>query len=704
MKKVVFCLVMACCCWCASGAEREFSGDRVRLLFDDETASASRIEVMNAEGVFVPMAGKVMPEILAVTPGAAPEELRVGRLLRTENADSRFVYALEGRPGWELICDFSGDSRLLRWALTVTSPDRECVGLEVNYRFADLYIGERTEFNNMSLTPNGYPELTYRADYIGEFPLTAILDKHLDAGLTINATFGVMRPLFSILYNKLQPERSLVWRNEYIGAGDGISASVSIDLFGHDGDWRPGLGKVFDFYRPYFSTDNAAIRAHEGNFLCAWYFLGFTDKQLSDMIEQWNLTNCEVMFYNPNYGVYAPDVADDESWTILMREHERFEDFAADPQRRTSYREINDTVARMRKHGVGSFIYFNYIDGSRTLPELMESFRDQIFINAENRMGRGKIGGESLGNDNMYIMQMEPGTPWADYCEEQARKLLARIPDCDGYFIDMTNGYGVYDANHSDGVTVIGGRKAYYDAIGIERMQRHLFTTLWQPSGKGIWANGPKFPEIARYCDALIAEIPGWTIPERDPGVPQIGLLCLDKPFVYMLAAWRADNDPPQIKDIERHFKYALLHGGFIDAFIPMQGEGRLEYFRAYRPLFDAIKGKRWVFDTRPLEIPAPLYGNIFTYDDGSYTVYVLDHDDSLAAGKWETHEAVDIAVRVAGLERIERVEFTGVDVPEQKIELPFSVENGELHVRIPRFAIAGMLRLIPKGGMSIGR
>ena len=90
--------------------------------------------------------------------------------------------------------------------------------------------------------------------------------------------------------------------------------------------------------------------------------------------------------------------------------------------------------------------------------------------------------------------------------------------------------------------------------------------------------------------------------------------------------------------------------------------------------------------------------------DDGSYTVYVLDHDDSLAAGKWETHEAVDIAVRVAGLERIERVEFTGVDVPEQKIELPFSVENGELHVRIPRFAIAGMLRLIPKGGMSIGR
>jgi len=329
------------------------------------------------------------------------------------------------------------------------------------------------------------------------------------------------------------------------------------------------------------------------------------------------------------------------------------------------------------------------------MPDLKKRFGDQIFINAENRMGRGKINGESLGNDRMYVMHMEPGSPWGNYMEEQAQKLLKRIPDCDGYFIDMVNGYGVYDRNHSDGITVINGKKAYYDAIGIARMQKYLMKKIWEPNKKGIWANGPKFPEISKSCDALIAEIPGWTVPEKDPGVPLVSFLCLDKPFVYMLAAWHKDNKPPQSKDTERHLKYGLLYGGLVDAFIPMHGDLKMKAFKAYLPLFSAMRGKKWVFEPHPVTIPKPLYGNIFSYKDNSYTVYILDHKSSILNPPTKVFNDVKIEVNVANIDQVKKVTFTSVADPENSVDVPFQYCNKKLYVTIKSFTVAGMLRLI---------
>lgn len=670
----------------------------VRLEFDPDRGQISRIEVNGGARRLEQISGNARIVVRTDMPDQEPRELTLGKLVQKEidaaSGSYRFEYLVVEEPQWKLIQTFKVNGQALTWDIQIENPTPNLVGLNIDVCFSDLYVHTRKAFNTNKLNPDGYPKLKYRADYIGEFPMTSILDEQRDLGLTINSTFGVMRPLFWIEYDKNAPERSVMFRNQYLGAGDGIAAHVSMDLFGHVGDWRPGMGMIFEHYKPYFTTSNAAIRKHEGNFLCAWYFTSVKGQEYSPW-DSMMVRNCEIMFYNPYYGLYAPSVSDDTPWTILMLERETFEQFKDNPTRQTTYREINESIDRMRQAGVGSFIYFNYIDASHVMPELRERFADQIFVNADNRMGRGGVGEESVGNDSLRIMHMEPGEPWGEYMVDQAKALLARIPGCDGYFIDMTNGYGVYDRNHSDGVTVIKGRKAYYDAIGIARMQEHLMTSVWGPAGKGIWANGPKFPEISRYCDAAIAEIPGWTYPERDPGLSQISFLCLDKPVVYMLAQWRKDNDPPKPTDIERHFKHALQYGAFIDTMMPMKGPGkeRERAFASYRPLFEALVGKRWVFSPRPVTIPSRFFGNIFTYDSGNYTVYLFDREASLLNPPAEIHRDVTIEINVPDSRKLKRATYTCVTNPEQTVDLPIRRDGSKLVVTLPEFGVAGMVQ-----------
>lgn len=670
----------------------------VQLDFDPERGQVSQIEVKGRADRFEQISSSARIIVRTDMPDQEPRELTLGQLVQQEVDETSGVYRFEYRiveePQWKLIQTFKLEGEALTWHIQIENPTSNLVGLNIDVCFSDLYVHTRKAFNTNKLNPDGYPKLKYRADYIGEFPMTSILDEQRDLGLTINSTFGVMRPLFWIEYDKNAPEQSVMFRNQYLGAGDGIVAQVSMDLFGHVGDWRPGMGKIFEHYKPYFTTSNAAIRKHEGNFLCAWYFVSVKGQDYSPW-DSLMVRNVEIIFYNPYYGLYAPNVSDDTPWTILMLERETYEQFKDDPTRQTTYREINESIDRMREVGVGSFMYFNYIDASRAMPELRERFADQIFVNADERMGRGRVGEESRGNDNLSIMHMEPGQPWGNYMVDQAKALLARVPNCDGYFIDMASGYGVYDRNHSDGVTVIKGKKAYYDAIGIARMQEHLKTTVWEPAGKGVWANGPKFPEISRYCDAAIAEIPGWTFPERDPGVSQISFLCLDKPVVYMLAAWRKDNDPPKPTDIERHFKHALLYGAFIDTMIPMKSPGkeRERAFASYRPLFEALVGKRWVFSPRPVTIPTPFFGNIFTYESGDYTVYVLDRESSLLNPPETIHRDVKIEINVPDAQKLTRATYVCVTNPDQKVDLPIQREGNKVVVTLPEFGVAGMVR-----------
>lgn len=686
----------------ALAAPMTIQSNTTRVEFDPQAGEIKRVLVNNGSGRFEHISDRGSLAIRTAMPNQQAQELKLGKLLNQEINSSqktyRFEYEVEGMPQWRLIQSFAIDRQALVWDVKIQNPTSQLVGLEVDMVFENLYIHTRKSFNTNRIGLEGYPKHKYRANYIGEFPMTSVMDEQRDIGLTINSTFEVMRPLFWIEYDKNKPEKSVIFTNHYIGAGDGIEAHVSVDLFGHSGDWRPGMGMIFEHYKPYFTTSNEAIRKHEGNFLCAWYFISIRGQDLSPW-DDLMIRNVEIIFYNPYYGLYAPDVDDDTPWTILMLERETLEQFKDNPQRQTTYRELNESIDNMRKHDVGSFVYFNYIDASVAMPELKERFADQIFINSDSRMNRGKVGERSLGNDNLYIMHMEPGSPWANWMEDQAKKLLKRVPNNDGYFIDMANGYGVYDNKHSDGVTVINGHKAYYDAIGIARIQKHLKTTIWDPAGKGIWANGPKFPEISRYVDASVAEIPGWTHPERDPGVPQIAFLSLDKPFVYMLAQWRKDNDPPHIRDIERHLKYALLYGGFVDSMIPMKASDknndRARIFGIYRPLFEGLVGKRWVFTPRPLTVPAPLYGNIFTYDNGNYTAYIFDKDQVLLNPPVTEHKDVQVTIRVTNAAKLRKAIYTCVADSKNPIELPIARKGGELTVTLPSFSVAGMIQLV---------
>jgi len=157
--------------------------------------------------------------------------------------------------------------------------------------------------------------------------------------------------------------------------------------------------------------------------------------------------------------------------------------------------------------------------------------------------------------------------------------------------------------------------------------------------------------------------------------------------------AWSGPRSPDQL---ERCLQHLLVWGGTPAATL-VRRRGR-DTMEAYRPLTDAMIGKRWVFDADPLALPAGFSGQIFRIDKhaargGDVVVSLVNLDRSWGDEKFT--ENLSVTVDLPEAEQLQKATWLGVEKSGEKPQ-PVKIEHvgRKLLVRLPPVGAAGILRL----------
>ena len=117
-----------------------------------------------------------------------------------------------------------------------------------------------------------------------------------------------------------------------------------------------------------------------------------------------------------------------------------------------------------------------------------------------------------------------------------------------------------------------------------------------------------------------------------------------------------------------------------------------------YRPLTDAMVGKRWVFDADPLRLPSGYQGQIFRIDKhaprgGDVVVSVVNLDRSWRDKQFT--EGLSVTVSLPEADQFKRATWLGVEKSREPPQ-PCEIERAgrKLLLRLPPVGAAGILRL----------
>ena len=145
-------------------------------------------------------------------------------------------------------------------------------------------------------------------------PAAAVYNREKDVGLTILQPFEQKKPALNfsfnspvyLCYNTFSVE-NLEVHNSCLGLVDEEDINISLILVPHQGDWREGLGWIFNKYREYFIPKNEEIYDMEGVYggppLCE--DIDRAERELP-IWRKFNLKWHELHNYFPWYGLYCP--------------------------------------------------------------------------------------------------------------------------------------------------------------------------------------------------------------------------------------------------------------------------------------------------------------------------------------------------------------------------------------------------------------
>jgi len=208
-------------------------------------------------------------------------------------------------------------------------------------------------------------------------------------------------------------------------------------------------------------------------------------------------------------------------------------------------------------------------------------------------------------------MNPDPQNQWGQHIIGQATEIIKKYPEIDGIFYDRMD-YKDYDYAHSDGITMLNHRPAYMLGFAQERINEILFD-LFHRNMKCIWGNGPTSIEVCKNLDGIMAE-------RKLSYLFKIQYLGCARPIIFL----PYDNSP---YDTEEKLKNALLCGAFPST--TYGGEACKVLEKKHSPLFDLIKGKKWVLTANPLEIMPEHRGNIFRTPEGDYVIVIVSPNKS---------------------------------------------------------------------------
>ena len=450
------------------------------------------------------------------------------------------------------------------------------------------------------------------------------------------------RKLFNWGYN-LKPTRklpTLECLNYYIGLVKDRPMTTRAEVVFHEGDWRPGVGKIYAKYREFFDPDSPVIYDYEGVFNCggidtgenpAWWLeyglktlevhghFSYYSDYFQEGQDRWptinTLESLRRKWMNEGREPPAQEVWD---WMNGHTPHEiAVELFGADyqaqgidPEKRLFHTRarIHDMLTKIRAAGICPFWYFNYTDGFR--PKAEERWPDGI---CRDQDGEPMPSGWHMSHN----MNADPSTSWGQFCDRSIRRILEEYPQLVGFFLDCFRHYEI-DYAHDDGVTVVDHRPAYsvnlsYDWI-TSRIKHHMRELGCDGA---LFANKPQTVRCMRHVDGVLLEGDG------DIREEKFFWACIAKPNFFM---WTSNT-----AGLDENLRRAVLQGCFprVDKPGKMSHEEASALYQKHLPLYEPFRRRVLCFEPDPLRVPRGARGKLYTVHDGYVAGLVTTDIDS---------------------------------------------------------------------------
>jgi hypothetical protein len=480
-------------------------------------------------------------------------------------------------------------SERLRWDVTVfrSGSARECnidfvLPVSKALMTSGFWAADGAPFDMSKIAPK---TLTYRQwDIV--MPFVTLYDSAKDVGVSIVSPLDQPKPGLEFDFGKRHPESSVAVSNIYMMVGGGKSASASILIVPHQGDWRCGLAWVRDHYGDWFKTSPTVMKG-EGRFMIG----GDENTDRLKLYATLGPTWFEFTYGSPFHGLYFPK---SDRWATGVYVIEG-RDFSLDDYESGKLKEmlpetdvklVSDRMHFLTSAGIQSYMYL-------TSFECWIPYADRYF---PQYIATDSTGKPTPGWIKCYLMNPDPSWEYGKHVLDQVNRFMKAFPEASGVFLDQS-GYQQYDYSRSDGYTMIGSKPVYSLTIAQTKFVEQLASTL-HANGRGLWINGP-------FCTEIVKNVDGVMVEGGPLSIKTLQYFGIDRPMVNHSSSNR-----------DERLKQCLVAG--IQVAISEAADAK-----SYEPLFEAIIGRKWFLYPHALELPRGTIGNIFQVPSGDYVVVV---------------------------------------------------------------------------------
>lgn len=467
------------------------------------------------------------------------------------------------------------------------------------------------------------------------------------------------------VFRHVEDLQSLRISHHQVGLRPGKDLPLAVDIAGTRPDWRAVLGHYVSSYPELFEPI-PQTRKWEGMYGIttpkAW--LGDAKWRGRDQVVAARATCVEMHSHFLEYGYYiSPEFIENPERMFDCIPHMR--------NGPNSYAQNRTIFGEMLDKGIGPFVYFYNV---HSLPATIEK-------RYPGEMMRDEQGKPTLQWFTEPCVVAQPDSAFGRNLMDQLRLLIRAYPNVPGFFVDNYSIQKI-DFAHDDGVTMVHNRPCY----DLNRNHQDIGTRCHEiahAAGKIMMVNKVATIESAKGADMVLVE------GANPQAMVMTALACVNRPF-FPLDVNRSDKE----HWAERMLQLLLVWGGTPDLELARQPEA----MAAYRPLTDAMIGKRWVFDADPLTLPTGCQGQIFRIDAhaphaGDVVVTIVDGKRSWQDAKLA--EGLTVTIRLPEAERLAKVTWLAV---EKSTDAPVACEVARdgraITVKLPPIGAAGVLRL----------
>lgn len=472
------------------------------------------------------------------------------------------------------------------------------------------------------------------------------------------------------VFRHVEDLQSLRVAHHMVGLRPGKDLSLAICIAGCRPDWRAVLGHYVNSYPELFEPI-PEVRKYEGMYGITTPRGWLSDKgrRAGKNFAVAHATCVEMHSHFLEYGYFI-------SQEFIDNPEEMFECRAHPGNGPNSLAQNRRVFHEMMELGIGPFVYFYNV---HSLPDTAaRRYPGETMLDEQGK--------PELQWFTEAAVVGQPDSAFGKNLMQQIQMLMDAYPEAPGFFVDN---YGIQkiDFGHDDGVTMVHNRPCY----DLNRNHQDVGTRCFEiahKARKAMMVNKLGTIESARGADMVLVEGADMA------SMAMHALACPTRSFFPL--NW---VHPDKAHWSERAMQFLLVWGGTPD----MELTRDMETVKAYRPLTDAMIGKRWVFDADPLTLPAGYQGQIFRIDPhaaraGDVVVTVVD-----ASKSWKDAKPVEdlsVVVRLPEAEQLGQVTWLGVEKSAegpQKCE--FTREGQTITIKLPPVGAAGVLRFSRQAG-----